>query len=82
MTTNEGMIGTAENAKTVAVVEVNAETDFVVKNDRFKKFVEDIASEIAATQPSSVESFLKQKYSKDRIYHNRSIPRDGYSNYW
>lgn len=64
-TTNEGMIGTSENAKTVAVVEVNSETDFVAKNDRFKKFVEDIASEIAASQPSSVESFLGQKYSKD-----------------
>ena len=45
--TNEGMIGTAENNQTIAVVEVNAETDFVVKNDRFKQFLENIAHEVA-----------------------------------
>ncbi len=64
-TTNEGMIGTAENAKTIAVVEVNSETDFVAKNERFKQFLESIAAEIANTNPSSLEAFLNQKYSKD-----------------
>lgn len=63
--TKEGMIGTAETDKTVAIVEVNAETDFVVKNDRFKQFLESIAEEVAKTHPSSLETFLKQKYSKD-----------------
>jgi elongation factor Ts len=65
-TTNEGMITSAENNKTVAVVEVNSETDFVAKNDRFKTFLSDIATEIAATNPSSLEDFLNQKYSKDQ----------------
>jgi elongation factor Ts len=64
-TTNEGMIGSAENGKTIAVVEVNSETDFVAKNERFKQFLEDVAHEIAATHPASLESFLNQKYSKD-----------------
>lgn len=64
-TTNEGMIGSAENSKTVAIVEINSETDFVAKNDRFKQFLENIAHEIAATQPGSLEKFLSQKYSKD-----------------
>jgi elongation factor Ts len=64
--TNEGMIGTAENGSTIALVEVNAETDFVVKNDRFKQFLDSIAQEVAATNPSSLEAFLKQKYSKDK----------------
>lgn len=63
--TNEGMIGTAEKNSTIAIVEVNAETDFVVKNDRFKHFLESIAAEVAATKPSSLEAFLQQKYSKD-----------------
>lgn len=65
-TTNEGMITSAENNKTVAVVEVNSETDFVAKNDRFKTFLSDIATEVAATNPSSLEDFLNQKYSKDQ----------------
>jgi elongation factor Ts len=64
-TTNEGMVGTADNGNTVAVVEINAETDFVVKNDRFKQFLDEIAMEIANTQPASLEAFLGQKFSKD-----------------
>ena len=63
--TKEGMIATAETASTVAVVEVNAETDFVVKNDRFKQFLDNIAEEVAHTHPSSLEAFLQQKFSKE-----------------
>lgn len=63
--TNEGMIAVAENAKHIAIVEVNAETDFVVKNDLFGRFLKDIVAEVLSTAPSSVEQFLGQKYSKD-----------------
>lgn len=64
-TTNEGMIGSAENASTIAIVEVNAETDFVVKNDRFKEFLNNIVQEAVETKPASLEAFLQQKFSKD-----------------
>lgn len=64
-TTNEGMIAASENGKVVAVVEVNSETDFVAKNERFKEFLENVSKEIAATNPASLEKFLEQKYSKD-----------------
>ena len=64
-TANEGMIGIAEDGNTIAIVEVNAETDFVVRNDRFKQFLNDIAEEIAKAKPASLEQFLQQKYSKD-----------------
>lgn len=63
--TNEGMIGTAENNDVVAVVEVNAETDFVVKNDRFKQFLDTIAEEALHARPASVEALLAGKFSKD-----------------
>lgn len=63
--TNEGMIAAAETADTIALVEVNAETDFVVKNDKFQEFLRNIAEEVAKTKPSSLETFLSQKYSKD-----------------
>lgn len=63
--TNEGAIGTAETASTIAIVEVNAETDFVVKNDLFQGFLSNIAREAAETKPASLEAFLEQKYSKD-----------------
>lgn len=63
--TNEGLIGSAESQKAIALVEVNAETDFVVKNDRFQEFLKNIAEEVAATCPASLEAFLQQHYSKD-----------------
>ena len=36
------------------LVEVNCETDFVAKTDRFQTFVKDVAMQIAATNPLSV----------------------------
>lgn len=62
---NEGMIGVSESNQAVAIVEVNAETDFVVRNERFKQFLDEIASEVAKTQPKSLEDFKNQKFSKD-----------------
>lgn len=63
--TKEGMIGVAEKGAIVAIVEANAETDFVVKNERFKEFLNNIAEEVAKTNPPSLEAFLQQKFSKE-----------------
>ena len=63
--TNEGVVGVAENGSAAYLVEVNAETDFVIQNDRFKEFLKNICDEIAASSPKSVEDFLQQKYSKN-----------------
>ncbi|MBO5005592.1 MAG: elongation factor Ts [Clostridia bacterium] len=51
----------SEDGKIGAVVEVNAETDFVAKNDEFKSFVSDVAKQIALTNPSNVEELLSAK---------------------
>ncbi len=63
--TNEGMVIAKEHNDVVAFCEINAETDFVVKNERFQEFCKNIVEEIATTKPSSLEGFLAQKYSKD-----------------
>lgn len=63
---NEGRVVTAENDKALVLVEVNAETDFVVKNESFQSFVQSIAQEALAGRPASLEAFLGQSYSKDR----------------
>lgn len=63
--TKEGMIATAESPQAIALVEINAETDFVVQNDKFKQFAHDIALEAAETQPASLEAFLAQSLCKD-----------------
>jgi len=63
--TKEGVIGCGEGKEAIALVEVNSETDFVAQNDKFKKFVQDIALEVAETKPASLDVFLSQKYRKD-----------------
>ena len=63
--TKEGTIVFKATDKVVAICEINAETDFVVKNDRFQEFCKNIVEEAALSQPRSLESFLQQKYSKD-----------------
>lgn len=61
----EGMIGVSESGNAVALAEVNAETDFVAKNERFKEFVEAVANDLAQTNPPSLDAFLQQKSSKE-----------------
>lgn len=63
--TNEGLIGFAENANAASFAEVNAETDFVTQNERFKAFLEDVCKDALASKPKDLEQFLQQKYSKD-----------------
>ena len=59
----EGLVDAyvTEDGKIGAVVEVNAETDFVAKNDEFKSFVTDVAKQIALTNPTNVEELLAAK---------------------
>ena len=63
--TKEGMVLAHQTEDVVAVVEVDAETDFVVKNDRFQEFCKNIAREVALKKPSSLEAFMQQPYSQD-----------------
>lgn len=63
--TKEGQIAFFENGPVIGIVEVNAETDFVVRNDRFQEFLKNVAEEVAKSEPKSLEAFLNQKYSKD-----------------
>ena len=51
--------------KTGVVLEVNAETDFVAKNEEFRKFVADTAEHIAEKNPSTVEELLEQNSIKE-----------------
>lgn len=62
--TNEGAIAVKEIDGTLAIVEVNAETDFVTKNDMFQKFLDEVASAAARNQPQDVDAFLKQPMSE------------------
>ena len=60
----EGLCKTlvADDAKNAVVVEVNSETDFVAKNEKFMSFVEGVAKTILATNPADVEALKEEKF--------------------
>jgi elongation factor Ts len=58
----EGLIGIAVGGDAGALVEVNAETDFVARNDQFKDFVKQTA-EIALQEAGDLDKLLKKPMS-------------------
>ena len=58
----EGLVDAyvSEDGKVGAVVEINAETDFVAQNTDFKQFVKDVVKQIALNNPKDVEELLAQ----------------------
>ena len=58
----EGLVAAyvTDDKKIGTVVEVNAETDFVAKNEEFRTFVADVAKQIAVKAPETVEALLEQ----------------------
>ena len=51
----------SEDGKTGAIVEVNAETDFVAKNEEFKAFVASVAKQVVEKDPKDLEDLLAQE---------------------
>lgn len=47
------------------LVELLCETDFVAKTDEFKLLAKEVAMQIAAMNPTDVESLLKEEYIRD-----------------
>ena len=51
----------SDDKKVGTVVEVNAETDFVAKNQDFRDFVADVAKQVVEKNPANVEELLAQE---------------------
>ena len=60
----EGLVAAYVTAdkKVGAIVEVNAETDFVAKNEEFVNFVNDVAEIVATNAPADLEGLLATNY--------------------
>ena len=52
----------SEDGKTAAMIEVNAETDFVAKNEKFLDFVKGLLKTIIATKPADVAELLTKNF--------------------
>ena len=69
----EGLIGVAVGGDSGALVEVNAETDFVARNDQFKDFVKS-AADIALSEAGDMEKLMAKPMNgganvKDTLTH-------------
>ena len=55
----------ADGDKKAAIVEVNSETDFVAKNEKFQTYVADVAAQALASDAADLDTFLAEKWLKD-----------------
>lgn len=51
--------------KKAAIVEVNSETDFVAKNDKFRTYVANVAEQVLVTSAKNIEEFMEDKWLLD-----------------
>jgi len=60
------------------LVEVNCETDFVARNEEFRKLVKDIAMQIAAAKPAfiKIEDVPKEAVEKEKEIYREQIKQD------
>jgi len=54
----EGLIASFVEGNVGSMIEVNCETDFVAKNDEFKELVQNLAKQVAKTNPADVDALL------------------------
>ena len=55
----------AEDDKKAAIVEVNSETDFVAKNEKFRNYVKAVADQALKTDAKDMEGFMADKWIED-----------------
>lgn len=55
----EGMVAVnvAEDGKSASIVEVNSETDFVAKNEKFQSYVAEVAAQALETSAADLDAF-------------------------
>lgn len=62
----EGVVrAEVKNDKLGVIVEVNSETDFVAKNEKFGAFVADVVEQVFATNSTTAEELLAEQFVKD-----------------
>ena len=63
----EGMVAVdvSEDGKTASIVEVNSETDFVAKNEKFQAYVAEVAAQAKATSASDIDAFLAEPWAAE-----------------
>ncbi|HUG06543.1 MAG TPA: translation elongation factor Ts [Candidatus Limnocylindria bacterium] len=53
------------NRRVGALIELASETDFVARGEDFQKLAQEIAMQVAAMEPGSIDELLEQPYIRD-----------------
>ena len=63
----EGIVDTmvSEDGKSAVIVEVNAETDFVAKNEKFRNYVAEVAKQALTTTAADMDAFFAEPWAGD-----------------
>ena len=69
--TSEGLVDSYIHGGRIGVlIEVNSETDFVAKNDEFKRFVRDMAMQVAAVNPKYIS---REEVPEEELAHEKEV---------
>ena len=61
----EGIVKVAVKENTAAIVEVNSETDFVAKNEKFQTYVGKVAEHALASNAADMDAFMEEAWAED-----------------
>ena len=61
----EGICKVVVEGNTAVVLEVNSETDFVAKNEKFQTYVEKVAKQILNSNVTTIDELLAEKWAED-----------------
>ncbi|WP_368074730.1 translation elongation factor Ts [uncultured Eubacterium sp.] len=61
----EGIVYTVVKDGKAAIVEVNSETDFVAKNEKFQTFVSNVAEQIVDSDAADMDAFMAEPWKLD-----------------
>ena len=61
----EGIVYTVVKDDKAAIVEVNSETDFVAKNEKFQTFVANVGEQIIASDAADMDAFMAEPWVLD-----------------
>ncbi len=53
------------DGKIASIVEVNSETDFVAKNEKFQEYVAEVAAQVKTSGAADIEAFLAEPWAAD-----------------
>ena len=63
----DGIVDILKDGDKTAIIEVNTETDFVAKNDKFKTFVKGLLKCIINTNPADVNALMECEYEGSTV---------------